>query len=280
LHLNPESPRAAVAPDGWTRDDLRRCATMSELPPGKNAAPQRNSWARAFALVAIVAILVGAAVFMARELLHLPGKALGGTARILREGGQQLRSVAQAFSEGTIRTEFVSQAAELTGTSRFQFATLKQSESFKREESGTTAWGLIPLPKVVVQAVAPVEYTYFLDFEAPWEFVQEGNLVKVIAPPITPNTPALDVSALTFYTLEGSVWRDEQIVREKLRASLTAALATRARQNTRLVREVGRQRLTDFVQKWLAEKFSDGQQFQVKVIFPDERPTISPPPTL
>jgi hypothetical protein len=29
--------------------------------------------------------------------------------------------------------------------------------------------------------------------------------------------------------------------------------------------------LTAFVEKWLAEKFSDGAQFQVKVVFPDER---------
>jgi hypothetical protein len=44
--------------------------------------------------------------------------------------------------------------------------------------------------------------------------------------------------------------------------------------NTALVREIGRQRLADFVEKWLAEKFSDGGEFHVKVIFPEERPAV------
>ncbi len=190
---------------------------------------------------------------------------------MIDKGGARLRSVAQAFRQGTVRTEFLSRAAEIEGTSRFQFATLKQTEIFKREESGTTAWGWIPLPKVVVQAQAPVEYGYFLDFSGPWEFLRDGDNVEVFAPPIMPNTPAIDVSALNFYTLEGSLWRDERAVKERLRQSLTDALRDRAEQNTKLVREVGRQRLAEFIEKWLAEKFSDGAGFRVKVIFPDER---------
>ena len=69
-------------------------------------------------------------------------------------------------------------------------------------------------------------------------------------------------------------------MQEKLRASLSGALSERAQRNTRLVREVGRQRLTEFLQKWLVEKFSDGGQFHVKVIFPEERPAPPPDPKL
>jgi hypothetical protein len=180
--------------------------------------------------------------------------------------------IARAFREGTVRQEFFSHVTSLTGTTRLQIATLNQAETFQRSETDNIAWGLIALPKVVVQAQAPVEYTYYLDLQAPWEFRQEGKTITVLAPPITANTPALDVSVLTFYTLEGSVWRDENAVRERLRESLTATLRKRARENERLVREIGRQKVAEFVEKWLGEKFGDGRDYRVKVIFPEEVP--------
>ncbi len=248
---------------------------MPSPEPSPAVAAPRNPWPRAIVLIAIVVVLVGGAVFIVREILRVPAGLVEKTGNLIDKGGARMRDVAAAFQQGTLRTEFLSQATELAGTSRFQFATLKQAESFKREESGSTAWGWIPLPKVVVLAVAPVEYGYFLDFEGPWEFQREGDTIVVLAPPITPNTPAIDVSALSFYTLEGSVWRDEQVAKDKLRQSLTESLKDRSVQNTRLVREVGRQRLADFVEKWLAEKFTDGGRFHVKVIFPDERLSAS-----
>jgi hypothetical protein len=248
-------------------EPLRPSATISEPPP----RVRKNPWPWLVAAVAMVTVLVAGAVFMAREILHAPAGLVEKTGELIDKSGARLREVAAAFQQGTLRTEFLSQATEIAGTSRFQFATLKQAESFKREESGSMAWGWIPLPKVVVLAVAPVEYGYFLDFAGPWEFEREGESVIVYPPAITPNTPAIDVSALTFYTLEGSLWRDEQRAKDRLRQSLTEALQARSVQNAGLVREVGRQRLAAFVEKWLSDKFSDGGNFHVKVIFPDER---------
>ncbi|MGB8168644.1 MAG: hypothetical protein WCF18_14195 [Chthoniobacteraceae bacterium] len=255
-------------------EPLRTSEPVSEQSP---PLARKNPWPTVVVILGIVALGVGGAVFVAREIVRAPAGLIEKTGGLIDKGGARLRDVAAAFQQGTVHTEFLSQAAEITGTSRFQFATLKQAESFKREESGSTAWGWIPLPKVVVLAVAPVEYGYFLDFAAPWEFQREGNGVTVFPPPITPSTPAIDVSALTFYTLEGGLWRDEGATKEKLRQSLTESLKTRSEQNATLVREVGRQRLAAFVEKWLAEKFSDGGQFHVKVVFPDER-VASPDP--
>lgn len=250
---------------------------LPETPPVSNPPPAepRNRWPGAVALVLVVAILVGAGVFIFREVVRAPAAIVQKTGEMIDKGGAQLRSVAEAFNKGTVKTEFLSQATELAGTSRFQFATLKQSESFRREETGSTAWGWIPLPKVVVLAVAPVEYTYYLDFEGPWRFERAGDTIIVFAPPIETNSPALDVSALSFYTLEGSLWRQEAVVREKLRQSLTDSLKERAIKNAELVHEIGRRKLEGFVQKWLVEKFSDGRQFHVKVVFPAEQPTES-----
>ena len=240
-----------------------------QLSPPTVSTPRRF-WPKAFVWVAIVALVVGGAVFVARELIRAPAQLMDRGTGMIREGGRQLRSLAEAFNQGSVRTEFLSHAAELAGTSRFQFATLKQNEVFKREETGATAWGWVPLPRVVVQAQAPVEYRYTVDFGGSWQFDREDETLRVVAPPIEPDTPALDVSALTFYTLEGSIWRDEAAVRDRLRQSLTAALKDRATENEKLVREIGRQRLTEFIEKWLTEKFNDGQRVRVKVLFPDE----------
>lgn len=243
----------------------------SEPPPPS----RKNPWPGVIVVLGIAVLLVGGAYFIAREVVRAPAGLVESAGTLIDKGGARLRSVAEAFTQGTVRTEFLSQATELAGTSRFQFATLKQAESFKREESGSTAWGWIPLPKVVVQALAPVEYGYYLDFAESWEFQREGDTLIVMPPPITPNTPALDVSALTFQTLEGGLWRDEVSAKDRLQKSLTTALQKRAVENTGLVREVGRQRLAAFVEKWLAAKFSDGERFQVKVVFPDERVSVT-----
>jgi len=237
---------------------------MSENVSAHPPLPARNPWPRVIVILGVFAMLLGAGLLVFRQVVKAPAALVS-----------ELRGVAAAFNQGTVRTEFLSRATEIAGMSRFQFATLKQAESFQREETGSTAWGWIPLPKVVVQAQAPVEYSYHLDFDAPWEFQRDGDTILVIPPPITAGTPAIDVSALSFYTLEGSVWRDDKAVRERLRESLTESLKQRADDNVRLVREVGRQRLADFVTKWLGERFHDGQTFHVKIIFPDERVTAA-----
>lgn len=262
--------RAKLAVPSAFRTGEHRFMNPPTSPPPTTAP--RSAWPRAFAIVAVVALLMGGAFLIVREMVRAPAKIMDGSVTIMKEGGRQLRSLAEAFNQGTVRTEFLSTAASVEGESRFQFATLKQNEVFKREESGATAWGLVPLPRVVVQAQAPVEYRYSVDFSAPWQVEREGDTVRVFAPPIEANTPAIDVSALNFYTLEGSIWRDESVVRSRLRQGLSAAVKQRAVENEKLVREIGRQRCADFFEKWLATHYDDGAKVHVKVIFPDERP--------
>ncbi len=223
-------------------------------------------------IVAVLAILVGAGLWLARMLIGAPAATLGEGAKLVTTIGHQAVDVARAFREGRVKQEFFSHAATLSGTGRLQVATLKQRETFLREESGSTAWGLIPVPKIVVQAQAPVEYTYFVDLKGAWDFRQQDKTVTVVPPPLEPNTPSLDVSALAFYTLEGSIWRDDAPVRERLRETFTMSLRKRARNNEALVREVSRREIASFVENWLSEKFGDGRDHTVKVVFPDELP--------
>jgi hypothetical protein len=248
---------------------LLRMTSESTLSPPPRT---KRAWPAIVVILGLAALFLGAGIWTLTRLTALPGATLDKGVALLKELGTQTATVARAFREGTVREEFLSHATQLTGTSRLQFATLQQSETFLRHESDSIAWGLISLPKVVVQAQAPVEYTYYLDLQAPWAFRQEDKTITVLAPAISANTPALDVSALTFFTLEGSVWRDEVAVRDRLRESLSPTLRKRARENTDLVREIGRQKVAEFVEQWLIGKFGDGRDYRVKVIFPDEQP--------
>jgi hypothetical protein len=147
--------------------------------------------------------------------------------------------VAAAFRVGTVTTTFRGYATEVAGTSRLQFAELRQEESFERRDSEAVLWGALALPDVVVEARAPVTYTYFLDLDKEWRFRLEGRDVLVVVPPVEWNRPSVDVSALRFEVREGSVLRDEQLVLDRLRGELTPLLDRRARQHVPLVREAG-----------------------------------------
>ena len=225
-------------------------------------------------VLGLAAILVGGVAFVAHRAVSLPAE----LAREGREALADLRSVAAAFRTGTITTTFARESTALAGTSRLQFATLRQVEVFSRRDQQSLFWGQLALPDVVVEARAPVEYTYTLDFEKPWSFRLEGETLRVEAPAIEWNTPAIDASALRYEVREGSVLRDEAAVLAALRASLTEASRLRARDNVALVRETGRVKAAEFVATWLKGRFDDAKNLRVEVSFADEPRRLAPLP--
>jgi hypothetical protein len=231
----------------------------------------RSPWPRVVTLLGLVAVIAAAVLLALQNVTNTPAAALDKGIILAKEIGHQAATVARAFHEQTVRQEFLSSAATLSGTSRLQVATLQEHETFRRKESDSIAWGVISLPSIVVQADLPVEYGYYLDFNGSWEFAQKDKVVPASAPLIQPNTPSGDVSKLTFYTLEGHIWQDDKAVRDRLQGSLTTALHERAVEHIPLVREMARRQVQTFVEKWLADAFSDGRDFQVNVVFPDER---------
>jgi hypothetical protein len=245
---------------------------MDTPPPEKAVRSPHGPWALAFAAVAIVAILAGSGLYVFRSVRRAPAEVIEGSRRALRE----LSRVAAAFRTGTITTSFRSYATEVQGVERLQFAELRQLEVFERRDEAAILWGALRLPDVVVEARAPVEYTYFLDLDKEWRFRLEGKEIFVLAPAVEWNQPAVDVSALHYETRAGSVFRDTKLVQDRLRGELTALTALRARQHLPLVREAGRHRVESFVETWLVRRFADGEGYRARVRFADE--PVAPTP--
>jgi len=218
------------------------------------------------------------AMFFAYSCFRVPTNTLqsGGdaAAKVIDHLGGQLESVAAAFRRGTITTAFVHYATTLTNTLHLEVATLRQMEVFTRQEEASTGFGFIPLPDVIVEARAPVEYTYFLDLKGRWRVDVKDGLVRVEAPALQFNQPAVDVSAMTLEVRKG-VFKVAE-VQDKLRQSLTSMARRQAHENLPLVRENARRQVETFVEGWLLRSFTDGPRYPVRAVFADELPGPAP----
>jgi hypothetical protein len=218
------------------------------------------------AVVVIAAMLIGAGLYTFRSIRNLPFDSAAAGHDLLAGIGE----VAAAFKEGTVTTTFISYATEVSGNSYLQFAALKEVEVFERSEAASALWGRLDLPTVVVQATAPVDYTYYLDLDATWNLWLEGETIHVRAPAIEHNTPAIDVTQLRYEVRESSLFRDEDEVLTRLKDGLTEMARGRAQDNVALVRELGRRKTEEFVQTFLVSRFGLERGHPVVVVFADE----------
>jgi hypothetical protein len=216
--------------------------------------------------VLVVAILTGGALYVFVSLRDAPGRAVDKGREVLRD----LAEVAAGFRQGTVETRFLSYATGVTGGQRFQFATLEQMEVFRRTDRSSVMWGTLELPDVVVEVTAPVTYTYYLDLDAPWRMTLEDETIRVIAPPIEANLPAVDASEIEYTVRQGSLLRDEDAATANLKRTLTELTRLRARGHVPLIRELGRRETEKFVATWLSQAFDDGADYRIEVVFADE----------
>ena len=217
-------------------------------------------------------VLVGGALYVFHSCRDLPGETLNNASRVVQQVGLKAQEVAAAFKQGTITTIFTSYATTVSGSQYLQFATLSQVETFTRKDESSTAFGYIPLPEVIVEATAPVSYTYYLDLNAHWEFKLQEGVLWVIAPEIKFNKPAVDASRITYEVKKNSLFRNTAEAMENLKESITGLSIKKAHDNIALVRDTGRRQTETFVENWLAKSFSDGKKYPVKVIFRSELP--------
>ncbi|HWW01728.1 MAG TPA: hypothetical protein VNZ64_18665 [Candidatus Acidoferrum sp.] len=244
--------------------------TPDAARPENPKAEVRSAWAVPVMWMVIVLIVMSGAVYVFKSCRDLPVQTLEKTGKLVNEVGQQLEKVAAAFTRGSITTTFTSYATTISGSQYLQFATLSQQESFTRKDESSTGFGYIPLPDVIVEASAPVTYTYYLDLNARWDFRLQDGVIYVIAPNIRYNKPAVDVSRITYEVKKDSLVRNTTEAMDNLRKSITWLSYKKAETNIGLVRETGRKQTETFVHNWLAKSFADGKNYPVKVIFRDE----------
>jgi hypothetical protein len=253
------------------------------MDPNTDVADQQKrgkpSWAWPTAwMISVLAVLL-AGVYIIKSCRDVPGEIVEKSQKVIHDAGQQLAAVAAAFNQGTVTTTFTSYATTLSGSQYLQFATLKQHEKFTRTDESTTGFGYIPLPEIVVEAEAPVTYTYYLDLTDRWEFQLRDGVIWVTAPDIKFNPPAVDASQIKYQVTKDSMLRKSGAAMENLKSSITGLSHERAKTNIDLVRETGRAKTESFVETWVARSFSDGKNYAVKVRFRSEVPSrdVMPP---
>src|SRR5687767_2963331 len=247
-------------------DEIEQPAPQPAQPEAP--APGMN-WPKATLWMVVTLIVAVNAALILRTCLNAPANLAEKTGQAISKTGSALATVAAAFNRGTYTTSFVSYATSISNHQYLQFATLKQHEIFTHTEEKSTAFGYVPLPDVVVEARAPVEYTYFVDMNAKWELKLRDGTIDVFAPPIRANKPAVDASAIHYEVRKGYLKSDEAL--ENLKRSITSLVTLRAKDNIPLVRETGRKEISEFVENWLARSFTDGKKYNVKVYFPNEK---------
>jgi hypothetical protein len=231
----------------------------------------RSTWAYPVMWMVIVCVLAGGGVYVFKSCRDLPGEALDKAGRVVNQVGNKLEEVAAAFSRGTVNTTFTSYATSVSGSQRLQIATISQQEVFTRTDEASTGFGYIPLPDVIVQASAPVTYTYYLDLNEKWDFTLKDGVIYVVAPDIHFNKPAVDVSRITWEVKKGGRFlRDEKQAMDNLKESITYLSYEKAKTNIGLARDTGRHQTETFVENWLSRAFADGKKYPVKVAFRNE----------
>lgn len=198
----------------------------------------KTTWAKAFSRIGVTAVLVGGMVYAMTYLIESPGKAI--------------KYIADNFTSGKVVTEFRDYVTSVKGVNYLQVATLQTTDVFSRTDSKAIMWDWIGLPDVNIEIQAPVEYTFYLDLKDHWEFQwhDDEQGIIVVAPRLQPNTPAIDVSNMKILKEEGSVWRDEVEVRQKLTQQITEISKTMANEKIPLIRELARNETRQFIEAW------------------------------
>jgi hypothetical protein len=153
-------------------------------------------------------------------------------------------------------------------------ATVRMSEDFYRSDSRSW-WGLY-LGTTVSQIQVAVVYRYGVPLADPgWKIVTRGPIAVVVAPPLRPSLPvAIDTATLQERTASGWARFDKAVQLEELRRSMSADLAGRAAEQTRvaLVVEASRRTIAEFAEAWLLARgeWQQGAFTSVKVYFTDE----------
>jgi len=249
-------------------------------PVESNPSPSLESgdWRRTLFWMFALLVVAGAGLYVFKSLRDLPKDTvtatMNATVQAITNVSRSLAALASQFNHGSITLSMNSTGTKLADTKYFQFKKINQLEIFTHRDQASTGFGYIPLPEVVVEARAPVDYTYYLNLDATWrmEINEEKQVVDVFTPSIHFNKPAVDVSRMEYEVKKGSVLRDVDDAMDNLKKSISSLSYIKAQENLELVRETGRKPVEEFVRQWLIQSYTDASRYQVRVFFPGETP--------
>ncbi len=165
-------------------------------------------------------------------------------------------NISSLITSGEIKDIFISSASEMAGSNHLQFATLKQTEIFKKEE--IRKYFNIKIGEASVQITLPVVYTYYLDLKGEWNFKyrKKDNLLLVMAPPIKTNLPAPNISLMNIIK-NNSFFIDEKKLEREIINQLTDNLKEKAKKNISLITEIGKKETENFIRNFFIKEFSN-----------------------
>ena len=179
------------------------------------------------------------------------------------------------FTETNLTERFISAIPELTRELNLELATATFPESFARQDSLTTFWGLLNLGTSIVQVQVPVTYRYHLCLRDAWKLELKHRRLIVHAPAIKPSLPpAIHTDQLTTLEVRGWARGSTSELLTQLQQSITPTLNRYAgdARHLELVRPQCRASVAEFVQLWLER---EGHACaDITVFFNDEKPTI------
>src|SRR3989339_454791 len=173
----------------------------------------------------------------------------------------------QSFVKNEMQVKFFSQAVTMQGHQRFQFFSLKQIEVFEKKSMATIKWINLSLPDVVVGAIVPVTYTYFLELNDAWVLDFHKGILMVKVPKIHFNEPAVDVSHMDLMVTKGSIFRNEQVVLDHLKTSIMDYLKVRAQENISLIKDSGKKEIEEFILKWITTHYQFKDVLKIQIEF-------------
>lgn len=154
-----------------------------------------------------------------------------------------------------------------------EVSTIAAEERFD-STTGHTVLG-VPVGKTVAQIRVPAVYRYHLPLARDWNFRISGSALVVVAPSVRPSLPvAIDTGKLASFS--SGIWSPitGTAAVDALQKSITLRLEEKAAspQLLLLQREVARQTVSEFVQKWVVDqpRWKGVKPPTVLVFFEDE----------
>ncbi|MBU1108156.1 MAG: hypothetical protein KKB51_15900 [Candidatus Riflebacteria bacterium] len=201
-------------------------------------------WAKAFAIVAVFAILTSAGLSWYFFSRLAPGAVTFST-----------------LSEETTKGQFVSYISSMQGQNNLQVATLRTQEEFGIT-SEKKLFRYMPGGVVEVAARVPCEITYSVQLkDSEWAFHirDNGRRLIIVAPCIEFNKPAIDLARYELRVVKDSMIRDSEEVKIALQNQIPGLLDEVARKNIDSIRDTARISIKDFIEQWLLNSFGDKQ---------------------